>query len=129
MPLTLENVVQGNVCKLGREPLSQPSYIQGNQQEKLRCYVMGFDPEMLQRCTRLRSKESMDLVNNHSLALFGSEVTGNSCIETSKAISTSFSSLKRFVLEAVAFGYFLWDAEELVNSVYQLKESTADLAN
>ncbi|CAM8982939.1 unnamed protein product [Rhodiola kirilowii] len=124
LPLTLKNAAQGNVCNIGYKPVSGLSYTQENQQEKLKFYMMGSNPEMLQRCNRLKSKESTDLVNSHSLALFGKEGS-----ENSKAISTSFASLKRFVLEAVAFGYFLWDIEELVNSMYKLKESTADLAH
>ena len=91
------------------------------EEKKLKCYVMGFDPETLQRCAKLKSKEAVNLVEKHSCALFGDEKTG--LLETDDVISTSFSSMKRLVLEAVAFGSFLWDTEEFVDSVYKLKEN------
>ncbi|KAK2662730.1 hypothetical protein Ddye_001304 [Dipteronia dyeriana] len=86
------------------------------QQEKLKCYVLGFDPETLQRCAKLKSNEAVNLIEKHSCALFG-------LLETDEVILTSFSSLKRLVLEAIAFGSFLWDTEEYVNTVYKLKEN------
>ncbi|CAA2989997.1 Hypothetical predicted protein [Olea europaea subsp. europaea] len=89
--------------------------------EKLMCYVMGFDPETLQMCMKPKSKEAVNLIERHSFALFGDENTG--LLETNDLISTSYASLKRFVLEAVAFGSFLWDAEESVNAVYKLEEN------
>ncbi|KAM6564848.1 hypothetical protein CsatB_024846 [Cannabis sativa] len=97
-----------------------------NSQEKqpvedLKCYVMGFDPETLQRCATLKSKEATNLIENHSRALFGDEETCS--LEAEEVILTSFSSLKRLILEAVAFGSFLWDTEECVNTVYKLNEN------
>ncbi|KAK9188118.1 hypothetical protein WN944_019517 [Citrus x changshan-huyou] len=91
------------------------------KQEKLKCYVMGFDPETLQRCAKLRSREAVNLVEKHSCALFGDGQTG--LLDTDEVILTSFSSLKRLVLEAIAFGSFLWDAEEYADAVYKLKEN------
>lgn len=82
---------------------------------------MGFDPETLQMCAKPKSKEALDLIERHCCALFGDENTG--LLETDNSISTSFASLKRFVLEAVAYGSFLWDAEECVNAVYKLEEN------
>ncbi|XVF81245.1 hypothetical protein PTKIN_Ptkin15bG0140200 [Pterospermum kingtungense] len=89
--------------------------------EELRCYVMGFDPETLQRCAKLKSIEATNLIEKHRCALFGDEQTGMP--ETGEVILTSFSSLKRLVLEAVAFGSFLWDIEEYVDTVYKLKDN------
>lgn len=102
------------------------SYGQGssNQEvkhETLKCYVMGFDPETLQSCAKLRSKEAVSLIENHSHALFGDGKTG--LVENDEMILTSFSSLKRLALEAVAFGSFLWDTEEYIDTVYKLKEN------
>ncbi|CAA2936495.1 Hypothetical predicted protein [Olea europaea subsp. europaea] len=93
----------------------------GKKHEKLRCYVMGFDPETVQMCAKPKSKEALNLIERHCCALFGDENTG--LLETDNSISTSFASLKRFVLEAVAYGSFLWDAEECVNAVYKLEEN------
>ncbi|CAI9770783.1 unnamed protein product [Fraxinus pennsylvanica] len=92
----------------------------GKQHEKLMCYVMGFDPKTLQMCAKPMSKEAVNLIERHSFALFGDDNTG--LLETDELISTSYASLKRFVLDAVAFGSFLWDAEECVNAVYKLEE-------
>ncbi|CAI9776604.1 unnamed protein product [Fraxinus pennsylvanica] len=101
--------------------IGQVSCSLGEKHEKLRCYVMGFDSETLQMCAKPKSKEALNLIERHCCALFGDENTG--LLETNNSISTSFASLKRFVLEAVAFGSFLWDAEECVNAVYKLKEN------
>lgn len=104
--------------------ISSMQCVSTNQEVKhgsLKCYVMGFDPETLQRCAKLRSKEAVSLIENHSHALFGDEKTG--LVETDEVILTSFSSLKRLVLEAVAFGTFLWDTEEYIDTVYKLKEN------
>ncbi|XP_030547787.1 UV-B-induced protein At3g17800, chloroplastic [Rhodamnia argentea] len=95
--------------------------IQDRNHEKLRCYVMGFDPETLQRCAKVRSREAIDLIEKHSCALFGDGKMG--LISSDDIILTSFSSLKRLVLEAVAFGAFLWDVEEHVDAVYKLNDN------
>ncbi|KAJ0234104.1 Phosphoserine aminotransferase [Hirschfeldia incana] len=84
--------------------------------EQLRHYIAGFDPETLRRCARPRTEEARNLVEKQSLALFGAE-------ESDETIVTSYSSLKRLVLEAVAFGTFLWDTELYVEGTYKLKEN------
>ncbi|KAL7116181.1 hypothetical protein ACP275_04G227200 [Erythranthe tilingii] len=90
-------------------------------QENLRFYVMGFDQEMIQMCAKPKSIEAMNLIERHSCALFGDEVTG--LLETDDVITTSFASLKRFLLEAVDFGSFLWESENSVSDVYMLDEN------
>ncbi|XP_010247844.1 PREDICTED: UV-B-induced protein At3g17800, chloroplastic-like [Nelumbo nucifera] len=92
-----------------------------DRHENLKSYVMKFDPETLQRCARLKSREAVNLIEKHSWALFGDGNT--SSLEKDEVIVVTFSSLKRLVLEAVAFGSFLWDAERFVDSVYKLKEN------
>ena len=82
---------------------------------------MRFDPETLQMCAKPKTKEAANLIEKHSCALFGDEKTG--LIKTDEVIRTSLSSLKRMVLEAVAFGSFLWDTEEYVDTVYKLTEN------
>lgn len=84
------------------------------QREKLGGYVMGFDSESLQRCARVRSREAVGLIEKQTYGLFGD---GKGYDEV---VWTSFSSLKRLILEAVGFGSFLWDVEEYVDSVYKL---------
>ncbi|KAI9177782.1 hypothetical protein LWI28_019220 [Acer negundo] len=119
----LNNLVFGHADKRQSVSLGQGLSRQERQeqQEKLKCYVMGFDPETLQRCAKLKSNEAVNLIEKHSCALFGN--TKNGLLETDEVILTSFSSLKRLVLEAIAFGSFLWDTEEYVNTVYKLKEN------
>ncbi|CAA0840544.1 Protein of unknown function (DUF760 [Striga hermonthica] len=86
----------------------------GKNVGNLRIYMMGFDVEMIGMCANPRFKESVSLVGRHSRALFGDE--------EADVIKTSFASVKRFLLEAVAFGSFLWDVETRVNSEYVLEE-------
>lgn len=88
--------------------------------EDLKCYVMGFHPGSFQRCAKLRSKEAVHLVESHSHALFGNGKSGLS--HHDDVIVTSFSSLRRLVLEAVAFGSFLWETEDYIDNVYKLKD-------
>ncbi|KAH7576397.1 hypothetical protein JRO89_XS01G0053200 [Xanthoceras sorbifolium] len=107
----LANLVFGHINNVESVSLGQGS----SRQEKLKCYVMGFDPETLQRCAKLKSKETVNLIEKHSCALFGDTKKG--LLDTDEVILTSFSSLKRLVLEAIAFGSFLWDTEEYVNTV------------
>ncbi|KAF8388463.1 hypothetical protein HHK36_027135 [Tetracentron sinense] len=88
---------------------------------KLRHYVMGFDPDTLQRCAKLKSREAVNLIEMHSWELFGDEKTGSH--KTDVVIAITFPNMKRLVLEAVAFGSFLWDVERFVDSIYTLTEN------
>jgi hypothetical protein len=119
-PHGIKSLLFGHIGKIQSECIG--SSRQEKTHGKLKCYVMGFDPETLQRCAKLRSEEAVNLIKNHCCALFGDDAEMGSP-ETDEVISTSFSSLKRLVLEAVAFGSFLWDTEECVDSIYMLKES------
>ncbi|XP_021273767.1 UV-B-induced protein At3g17800, chloroplastic isoform X2 [Herrania umbratica] len=121
LPCGFKRLVFGHVSDQQSVSLGQGPGRQEKNLEELRCYVMGFDPETLQRCAKLKSKEAINLIEKHSCALFGDEKTG--VLETGEVILTSFSSLKRLVLEAVAFGSFLWDIEEYVDTVYKLKDN------
>ncbi|KAF5741294.1 hypothetical protein HS088_TW10G00290 [Tripterygium wilfordii] len=102
-------------------PVGQESRRQEFEQDDLRCYLTGFDAETLERCSNPKSKEAVHLIQKHTRALFGDEETG--FLESDEVILTSFSSLKRLVLEAIAFGFFIWDAEEYVEAVYVLGEN------
>ncbi|KAK2971424.1 hypothetical protein RJ640_025374 [Escallonia rubra] len=116
----LKNIAFDHVSNTQSTSVGQVSCSQVKKQEKLRCYVMGFDPEILQMCAMPRSKEALNLIEKHSCALFWDENMG--LLEADEVISTSLASLKRFVLEAVAIGSFLWDAEEYVDTVYKLED-------
>ncbi|OAY81497.1 UV-B-induced protein, chloroplastic [Ananas comosus] len=87
----------------------------------LRGYVMGFDSKVLQLCAKLRSREAVSVIEKHTWALFGDGEDKEA--ESNEVVRVSPSGLKRLVLEAVAFGSFLWDVENYVDSVYKLKES------
>ncbi|KAM4070440.1 hypothetical protein ACB094_12G166200 [Castanea mollissima] len=117
----LETLLFGCVSNRQSVSCSQGSSNSEMKLEPLKCYVMGFDPETLQRCAKLKSKEAVSLIESHSSALFGDEKTG--LVQNDEVILTSFSSMKRLVLEAVAFGSFLWDTEEYVDNLYKLKEN------
>ncbi|MFS8033498.1 hypothetical protein Hanom_Chr17g01570291 [Helianthus anomalus] len=86
-----------------------------NEQEKLISYLTGFTSDSLAKCAQPKSKEALNLITKHSFALFGD-------VESENVLSTSFATLKRLVLEAIAFGSFLWDTEEYVKTVYTLEE-------
>ncbi|KDP45280.1 hypothetical protein JCGZ_15145 [Jatropha curcas] len=116
-PYRISNLVFGHQSVSS----GQKSRKQDQKRGNLRCYVMGFDAETLQRCAKLKSKEAVNLIEKHSCALFGDDKAG--LLENDEVILTSFSSLKRLILEAVAFGSFLWDTEEYVNSVFKLNEN------
>lgn len=119
-----------NTCRLKDLIFGRRSNVQSGQglakeEEKikdLKYYVIGFQfhPGSLQRCARLRSKEAAKLVENYSCALLGNE--NCDLVESDDVILTSFSSLKRLVLEAVAFGSFLWEAEDYIDDLYNLKD-------
>lgn len=90
---------------------------------KLRSYVMYLDAETLQRYATMRSKEAISLIEKQTQALFGSpniSVKDDGTLDTSndEVVSVTFSGLTVLVLEAVAFGSFLWDAEGFVESKY-----------
>ena len=104
----LKGPVFGSSFTTGTLPISA--------KEQLRHYITGFDAETLRRCARPRTEEARNLIEKQSLALFGAE-------EIDETIVTSYSSLKRLVLEAVAFGTFLWDTELYVEGTYKLKEN------
>ncbi|KAI4356337.1 hypothetical protein L6164_000367 [Bauhinia variegata] len=88
--------------------------------EDLKGYIRGNLTGPLQRCAKLRSEEAVNLVESHSVALFGNE----GLVESDNVVLTSFSSLKRLVLEAVAFGSFLWETEDHIDNVYKLQENS-----
>ncbi|KAH7862935.1 hypothetical protein Vadar_011297 [Vaccinium darrowii] len=116
----MKNIAFGRIGRAQSTSLDLESCIRVKKRENLKCYVMGFDPETVERCAKPKTREAVSLVEKHSWALFGDEKTG--MIETNEVIVTSLSSLKRMVLEAVAFGSFLWDTEDYVDNVYKLKE-------
>ncbi|KAL6955693.1 hypothetical protein U1Q18_042170 [Sarracenia purpurea var. burkii] len=121
----LKNIAFGRInntrSKSAGQSVGQESCSRGKKSKKLRCYLTGFDPETLQMCAKPKTKEAASLIEKHSCALFGDEKMG--LVDTNEVILTSLSSLKRMVLEAVAFGSFLWDTEEYVDTVYKLKEN------
>lgn len=95
---------------------------------RLRSYVMYLDAETLQRYATIRSKEAISLIESQTQALFGKpdiRIAGDGSIDTSndEVISLTFTGLTMLVLEAVAFGSFLWDAETDVESKYNFVKS------
>ncbi|KAH9621471.1 hypothetical protein KSS87_020512 [Heliosperma pusillum] len=98
----------------GRTSMSQVSNRMRNKDATLRCYVTGLDTETRNVCSKLKSQEGVELIAKHCEALFGNG---------EDLILTSLSSMKRLVLEAVAFGCFLWDAEQFISPIYKLKDN------
>lgn len=87
----------------------------------LKGYMMGFDPKTLQLCAKLRTCEASNLIEKHSWALFGENLEFSQ--ENDEAVILDPSSLKRLLLEAIAFGSFLWDVEDYVDEIYKLSEN------
>ncbi|KAL5702854.1 hypothetical protein ACHQM5_028018 [Ranunculus cassubicifolius] len=121
-PATVQPVCQGfcpSVTTLGYTTDSQVMSLfqEATGPEKLSSYVEGFDTETMQRCAKLKTTEAVNVIEKHTWALFGDEKISE------KNIDVTFSSLERLVLEAVAFGSFLWDVESSVNSVYGLEKN------
>ncbi|KAL6497854.1 hypothetical protein OROHE_026881 [Orobanche hederae] len=104
-----------------RFPVGRLSYCLGTKEENLRFYVMGFDRETIRMCAKPKFKEAVSVIERHSCALFGDDEKG--LLDIDDVITTSFASLRRILLEAVAFGSFMWDVENCVNDVYMLEES------
>lgn len=95
---------------------------------KLRSYVMYLDSDTLQRYATIRSKEAVSLIEKQTQALFGRpdiRIAEDGTLDTSndEAVGISFSGLTMLVLEAVAFGSFLWDAEGYVEGKYHFFKS------
>ncbi|KAG4206245.1 hypothetical protein ERO13_A03G000031v2 [Gossypium hirsutum] len=98
------------------------------KQYRLRSYVMYLDSETLQRYATIRSKEAISLIEKQTQALFGRpdiQILDDGSLDTSndEVVSLTFSGLTMLVLEAVAFGSFLWDAESYVESKYHFLKS------
>ncbi|RWW02516.1 hypothetical protein GW17_00034393 [Ensete ventricosum] len=90
---------------------------------RLRSYVMYLDAETLQRYATIRSKESISLIEKQTQALFGRpdiRIADDGSLETpsDEVMGITFSGLMMLVLEAVAFGTFLWEAEGYVESKF-----------
>jgi hypothetical protein len=98
---------------------SKPSSVVN--QGDLKGYMMGFDPKTLQLCAKLRSCEASNLIEKHTWALFREDM--EFLQENEEAVILDPSSLKRLLLEAIAFGSFLWDVEDYVDEIYKLSES------
>lgn len=95
---------------------------------RLRSYVMYLDPETLQRYATIRSKEAVSLIEKQTQALFGRPdirilEDGSLNALNDEVISLTFSGLTMLVLEAIAFGSFLWDAEGYVESRFHFLET------
>ncbi|TXG54230.1 hypothetical protein EZV62_019486 [Acer yangbiense] len=94
----------------------------------LRSYVMYLDAETLQRYATIRSKEAISLIEKQTQALFGRpdiRILEDGSIDSSndEVVAVTFSGLTMLVLEAVAFGSFLWDSESYVESKYPFVKS------
>lgn len=102
-------------------------FIGGNEQSTnlLKNYVLSFEADTLYRCGKIRSMESACIIERQTEALFGKpDVLDNVVLARKEEIMiVSLAGLKSLVLEAVAFGSFLWDAETFVDSRYPIVAS------
>ncbi|KMZ71116.1 hypothetical protein ZOSMA_188G00160 [Zostera marina] len=77
------------------------------------------DPKFVQLCARLKSSVAASIIENQNLSVFGDRIDLR---VRDDLVPLMFSGLKRLVLEAVAFGTFLWKEERLVDSIYILPD-------
>ncbi|KAK9095577.1 hypothetical protein Scep_027046 [Stephania cephalantha] len=104
------------------------SKAEGVKSYRLRSYVMYLDAETLQRYATIRSREAVSLIEKQTQALFGRpdiRIAEDGSIDTSndEIVGITFSGLTMLVLEAIAFGSFLWDAEGYVETKYHFLKS------
>jgi len=95
---------------------------------KLKSYVLQLDADTLQRFATIRSKEAVSLIEKQTQALFGRPDIkvlddGSVNAKDGRMITITFTELNHLVLEAVAFGSFLWEAESYVESKYHFVNS------
>jgi hypothetical protein len=95
---------------------------------KLRSYVSRLDADTLQRYATIRSKEAVSLIEKQTQAMFGRpdiKVLDDGTVNAKdgKVITITFTELTHLVLEAAAFGSFLWEAESYVESKYHFVNS------
>lgn len=88
--------------------------------DELRGYMMRFDSKTLQICAKLRSREASNLIEKHTWALFGGDGEEE---DGEVVIGVTGKGLRRLVMEAVAFGSFLWEVERYVDSMYRLTDN------
>ncbi|XP_002981973.2 UV-B-induced protein At3g17800, chloroplastic [Selaginella moellendorffii] len=91
----------------------------------LRAYVAKFDHETLSRYATMRTHETVDLIERHAEALFGRPdlrvaADGSVGLARDDAIQIKFASLRALVMEAAAFGSYLWDVESYVDIHYRV---------
>ncbi|KAF3790709.1 UV-B-induced protein [Nymphaea thermarum] len=90
---------------------------------KLRSYVTHLDGDTLQRYATIRSKAAVSIIEKQTQALFGRpdiKIAEDGTLDTSndELIGLTFAGLTNLVLEAVAFGSYLWQVESYVDSRY-----------
>ena len=108
--------------------LGEPFTIVNGKSNKLKSYVKNFDDETLLRYANVRSREAMSLIERQTQAVFGRPdikiVDGGALMsDDDEAVMITFSGLIMLLLEAVAFGSFLWDSEDYVDSKYRFIDS------
>lgn len=82
----------------------------------LATYVMSFHEDILKQNAKMRTREGVQVIERHAQALFGKPLSE----EIGKPLTLSCWGVQRLVLEALAFGTFLWDVEECVELHYAL---------
>jgi len=116
--------------------------------QSLKDYIAGFGPEEVQRMTTIASVEAQKAMESQVIALFGDlRVLKEKLVEALGVVSSNEEAneklqrairekeveslritsddLRRMVLEAVAYGALLNDAEKQVDSIYELTPSSS----
>lgn len=87
-------------------------------------YLRRFDPKALRRMSHVHSREALRVIERHTEALFGApvweEAADGSLAVRDEAVWLNMGGIERLVLEAVAFGCALRDAEDYVDSIHNI---------
>ncbi|KAH7315627.1 hypothetical protein KP509_21G058000 [Ceratopteris richardii] len=105
----------------GSEPIIGPKI----PPKQFESYIMSLDKDVLQRMVIFRCTQSLSVFKKQIQALFErSELVtssdGSITVGTKEALKIRFWDFQHLVLEALAFGSFLWDVESCVDRTYTL---------
>eukprot|EP00898_Chlorokybus_atmophyticus_P008862 jgi/Chlat1/8978/Chrsp94S08266 len=109
---------------------STPALDAAKESVALREFVQNMNPAMLPRLPIISTQEAANVAERHLRALFGDppqpkSLEGGMVAIEDNVITISVSALKKVILEAVAFGSFLWDVESFVDVEYGLTPAKA----
>ncbi|CAI5983548.1 unnamed protein product [Closterium sp. NIES-65] len=97
----------------------------GMRKADIGAYLRRMDPGLIRQLSKIHSRESLRVIERHTEALFGPPVweegADGSLAVRDEVVWLTAGGVERLVLEAVAFGCALQDAEEYVHSIHSIR--------